>query len=87
MSWNLSSCPLLSEPDIELIVQQFLIVGTHINGYRQTLQDIEKTINYSGVEETNESEADFMVENFNFHFHFGQNFNLLLCWIFFPKHR
>lgn len=34
---NLSSSPPLPEPNVELVVQQFLIVCPHINGYRQAL--------------------------------------------------
>lgn len=36
---NLASCPSLSESNIEFILQQFLIVCTHINSDRQTLKE------------------------------------------------
>ena len=42
MSADLSSCPPLSETNIELIIQQLLIVCANINGDRQALQAMNK---------------------------------------------
>lgn len=37
-SSNLASCPLLPQPNVELVIQQLLIVCPYIYGYGQALQ-------------------------------------------------